>query len=186
MRLRPSELLALFIIGAAGGLIGDQGHVVSGTTRYLDHGVPFIWKSAIWFPLLVGAATAATAELRLWLAEPRPGDVWEGIGGAASVIAIYAVTALVRDAALGPASALVWALAVLVLWRFGDGRPALICAIAAATIGTVVEIAMVGAGVFEYADPINSLGGVPPWLPGLYFAFGVVAARLGQLFATAR
>lgn len=186
MRLRPTELLALFAIGAAGGLIGDQGHVVSGTTRYLDHGVPFIWKSAIWFPLLVGAATAGTAELRLRLAEPRPGDVWEGIGAAASVIAIYAVTAVVRDAALGPATALVWSLAALVLWRFGDGRPALICAIAVAIIGTVVEIVMVGAGVFEYADPIDSLGGVPPWLPGLYFAFGVVAARLGELFATAR
>jgi len=108
------------------------------------------------------------------------------IGAAASVIAIYAVTAVVRDAALGPATVLVWSLAALVLWRFGDGRPALICAIAVAIIGTVVEIVMVGAGIFEYAGPIDSLGGVPPWLPGLYFAFGVVAARLGELFATAR
>lgn len=186
MRLRTTELLALFAIGAIGGLIGDQGHVVSGTTRYIDHGVPFIWKSAIWFPLLVGGATAGTAELRLWLAKPRPGDIWEGIGAAASVIAIYAVTALVRDTALGPATALVWSLAALVLWRFGGDRSALICAIAAAVVGTVVEVAMVGAGVFEYADAIDSLGGVPPWLPGLYFAFGAVAARLGELFATAR
>lgn len=122
----------LFLLGAAGGLIGDQGHVASGTTRYLDHGVPFVWESALWFPLLVGAATLALGEIRLRLARPRPGGgVRAGVAAVACIIGLYAVTALVRDQPLGPATALVFALA--------------------------------------------------PWLPALYFAFGVVAARLGEL-----
>jgi hypothetical protein len=176
----------LFVVGAAGGLVGDAGHVLSGTTRYLDHGVPFVWESAIWFPVLVGAATVGAAELRLRLASARAGDAWEGTAAAASVIGIYALTAVLRDAPLEPATALVWALAIIVLWRFGEGLPSLACAVAAAIVGTVVEIVMVGGGVFEYANPIDGLGGVPPWLPGLYFAFGAVAARLGSLMAAAR
>ena len=44
-RLELPALVALFALGAAGGLIGDAGHVASGTTRYLSHALPFIWKS---------------------------------------------------------------------------------------------------------------------------------------------
>src|SRR5207244_13405635 len=35
MRLSAASLAGLFLLGAAGGLIGDQGHVASGTTAYL-------------------------------------------------------------------------------------------------------------------------------------------------------
>jgi hypothetical protein len=185
VRLRPVQLLALFCVGAAGGLIGDEGHVASGTTVYLQHGVPFVWKSAIWFPLLVGTATAATAELRLHLGAPRPGDAFEAVGAVAAVIGIYAVSALMRHQPLGPATALVWALALLVVARFAGGLPGLACGLATAIAGCVVEIVMIAAGVFEYASGIGSLAGVPPWLPALYLAFGVVAARLGEIVFTA-
>src|SRR5438093_1143574 len=79
LRLTPGALLGLFVLGAAGGLIGDAGHVSSGTTRYISHALPFIWKSQLWFPLLVGGATCAIAELRLALAPPRTeGDLGDG------------------------------------------------------------------------------------------------------------
>jgi hypothetical protein len=183
VRLSPGQLLALFAVGALGGLVGDQGHVASGTTVYLQHGVPFVWRSAIWFPMLVGTATAAAAELRLRLGRTRPGDALEAAGAIAAVIGIYAVTALVRHQPLGPATALVAALAVLVAARLADGPPGLLCGAAAALGGTAVEVVMVKAGVFRYADAIDPLAGVPPWLPALYFAFGVVAARLGEILA---
>jgi hypothetical protein len=182
-QLKPSALLALFALGAAGGLIGDEGHVESGTTRYLSHALPFIWKSQLWFPLLVGGATCAVAELRLALAPPRvEGGFRDGAAAIAAIVGLYALTALVRHDALGPATSLCYALAALTAWQFADGRAALICGAAAAIIGPAAEIVLAAAGVSEYAEGIDSLLGVPPWLPALYFAFGVVAARLGELF----
>jgi len=42
------------------------------------------------------------------------------------------------------------------------------------------------AGVFTYADSCDELFGVAPWLVPLYFAFGVVAALLGEIAAGTR
>jgi hypothetical protein len=184
-RLPYGALLALFLLGGAGGLIGDAGHVVSGTTRYLSSALPFIWKSQLWFPLLVGAATATLAQLRLWMAPPREeGGIAEGCAAVAAVIGLYAITALVRDSALEPATALVYALAALVVRRFADGPPAIACGVIAALVGPAAEMVLVAAGLCEYTSGVDGLMGVAPWLPGLYFAFGVVAARLGELFAS--
>jgi hypothetical protein len=47
------------------------------------------------------------------------------------------------------------------------------------------EIVLAGAGIFEYADDVSQLAGVAAWLPGLYLAYGVVAARLGMMLARA-
>jgi hypothetical protein len=183
-RLGAPALLGLFAIGAAASLVGDQGHVASGATRYLDHGVPFIWESALWFPLMVGAGTVALAAVRLRLAPARSDlGLREAAAGIAAVSAIYAVTALVRDEPLGPATALVFALASLVTARFADDRSALVCGLLAVVAGTTTEIVMSAAGVFEYAHDIDPLAGVPPWLPALYFSFGVVSARLGEVFS---
>ena len=187
LRLRPGELLLLFAIGAAGGLIGDAGHVQSGTTVYLDDATPFIWKSALWFPLLVGLATASVGELRLWLGSPRPGfDLRIGIGGIAAVLAIYAITALVHDAAELPATALVVMLAALVTCWLADGWAAIICGLAAAVLGPIAEILIVELELARYSPYADSLFGVPPWLPALYFAFGIVAARLAELLVARR
>ena len=173
----------MFLVGAAGGLIGDHAHVVTETTRYEPTDVPFIWDSALWFPLMVGAGTVALAEIRLHLTPPpRPGGgIADAVAGIAAVLGIYALTALVSAEPLGPATTLIAALAAITWAAIGDGRPAAICGLLAATGGAATEIVMSAAGIFEYAAGIDDVLGVPPWLFALYFAFGVVAARLGEL-----
>jgi hypothetical protein len=186
MRLRPTELLILFAIGAAGGLVGDAGHIDAGTTAYLDDS-PKVWNSAVWFPLLVGLATASLGELRLRLGPPRPGfDIDVGVAATAAVLAIYAITALVYDQPELPATVLVLMLAVIVVCWLGGGGPALVCALAAAVAGPLAEIAIVEFDLAEYAESANSLFGVALWLPALYLAFGAVCARLAELIAAAR
>jgi hypothetical protein len=188
MRLSRASLLGLFVLGAAGGLIGDQGHVASGTTAYLApaRSVPFIWQSPLWFPALVGLLTASLGELRLRLAgELRVARSSDGVAAVAAVLGLYAITALIRHQPLGPATVLVYALAA-VIWRaLGGNLPAVACGVVAAIVGVASEIALVQSGVFEYSHQIDRLAGVPPWLPALYFAFGVVVSRLAELCAHA-
>jgi hypothetical protein len=181
MRLKPTEMLFLFALGAAGGLIGDAGNVQSGATRYLDDSVPFVWESALWFPVMVGLATAATGELRLRLAPPRPGfDLREAIAAIAAVVGIYAVTSIAGDDGT-ESVALVAALAALTACVLADGRAAIICGLAAALVGPLVEIAVVELEWSEYSSSNDSLFGVAMWLPPLYFAFGVAVARITEV-----
>jgi hypothetical protein len=189
MRLRLSlgELAILFLVGAAGGLIGDAGHVQSGTTVYLDDTTPFIWRSALWFPILVGLATASLGELRLQLGPARPGfDARTGIAAIAAVLALYAVTALVHAQPEEPATTLVVTLAILIACWLGGGRPAIVCGLVAAVAGPAAEIVIVKLDLARYASTADSLFGVALWLPALYFAFGVVAARLAELLVARR
>ena len=184
MRLSAKSLLILCAIGAGCGLIGDHAAVDSGATRYLDAGgAPFVWDSPIFFPVMVGLATAAIGELRLHLAPPRPGDAWEGLAAVASVLAIYLLTSLLSDESTSATTAFIACLTVLVLVRFGDGRPAIVCGAIAAVLGPLVEIVEHQAGIFEYTENVDDLIGVGPWLVPLYFAFGVVCARLGEILA---
>ncbi len=187
MRLRPKELLILFLVGAAGGLIGDAGHVQAGTTTYLDDETPFVWESALWFPILVGLATASVGELRLRLGPPRRGfELRVGIGAIASVLALYALTAVVYDEPEGPATTLIVMLAVLIASWLGGGGPAIVCGLAAAVIGPAAEILIVELELAEYSPAADGLFGVALWLPALYFAFGFVAARLAELLVARR
>jgi hypothetical protein len=187
MRLRAGELLVLFVIGAAGGLIGDAGHVDAGTTRYLDDSLPLIWNSRLWFPVLVGLATASLGELRLRLAPPRPGfDARLGVAGIAAVLALYAVTALVYDEPEGPATTLVLTLALLFACWLADGWPTIACGLIAAIAGPLAEIIIVELELAAYAESSDSLFGVALWLPALYLAFGVVVARLAELLVARR
>lgn len=183
MRLSPTSLLILFGVGCACGLIGDSAAVDSGTTRYLDTGgVPSIWESPLFFPPMVGLATAAIGELRVRLGPPRPGDAREGLAAIACVLAIYLLTSLLSDQSTATATAFITCLAALVWLRFGD-RLAVYCGALPAVGGPLVEIAEHEAGIFEYAPNVDDLLGVGPWLVPLYFAFGVVSARLGELLA---
>jgi hypothetical protein len=186
LKLSLPSVACLFLVGAAGGLIGDHAHVVTETTRYEPSDVPFVWDSALWFPLMVGLGTVALAELRLHLAAQArsEGGGPEAIAGIAAVVGIYALTALVSAEPLGPATTLIAALAAITWATLGDGRPAATCGAIAALGGATVEIVMSAAGVFEYAPQIDDVLGVPPWLFALYFAFGVVSARLGELAYT--
>src|SRR5882757_4943 len=178
----------LFLLGAAGGLVGDHAHVVTGTTEYFApaHEVPFIWSSPLWFPVLVGGATVSLAELRLHLPRPRT-DVTprQGLAGVAAVIGTYVVTALIHAASGVPATALICTLAVITWCALGDG-PAVICGVLAAVVGPVAEIVLVDVGMFRYGETCDQLFGVGPWLVPLYFAFGIVAALLGELAARPR
>ena len=123
MRLSTRSLLALFAVGAACGLIGDHAHVESGATRYLDvGGVPMIWGSPLFFMISVGLATAVLAEIGLRLGGPRAGIGWDGLAAAASVLAIYLVTAVLADESTSTVTALIACLAALVLVRFGENR----------------------------------------------------------------
>ncbi len=185
VRLSPKELLFLFAIGAAGGLVGDAGNVDSGATRYLDDSVPFIWESPIWFPVMVGLGTVSVGIVRLLLGPTRPGfDLRIGVGAMAAVIGIYSVTSVAGDDGTA-AVALVSTLAVIVACVLAD-RPAIICGLAAAASGPIVEIVIVELDLSEYTAANDSLFGVGLWLPGLYFAFGVAVARITELLVARR
>jgi hypothetical protein len=182
MRLSGASLLLLFAIGAACGLIGDHAAVDSGSTRYLDvGGVPMVWDSPLFFPVMIGLATASLGELRLHLGPARPGDAWEGVAAVASALALYLLTSLLSDESTATATAFIACIAALVLVRFRGGLPAVVCGTIAALAGPLVEIAEQRAGIFEYAANVDDLLGVGPWLVPLYFGFGVVCARLGEL-----
>jgi hypothetical protein len=177
------ELAFLFTLGAAASLIGDHSHVATGTTEYLTDAVPFIWSSPIWFPLLVAVATVALADVRLRLRAPRaPVSVRQGLAGVAAVIGIYIITALEHTAPAVPVTVLIYSLAVITWCVLGDGAGA-VCGVLAAIGGPIVEAVIAEAGVFRYADGSDALFGVAPWLPALYFAFGVVVAVLAEIAA---
>jgi hypothetical protein len=186
VKLRTPQLAFLVTLGAAASLIGDHSHVATGTTEYLTDAVPFIWSSPSWFPLLVAVATVSLAELRLRLRAPRASvTARQGLAGVAAVIGIYIITALEHTAPAVPVTVLICALAVITWCVLGDG-PCAICGVLAAIGGLIVEAALAAAGVFRYADDSNALFGVAPWLPALYFAFGVVVAVLAEIAAKDR
>lgn len=188
MKLSPAVALVLFVLGGSAGLVGDHSHVVTGTTEYLppSHSVPFLWSSPIWFPLLVGGATVTLAELRLHLPSPRTGvTVRRAVGGIAAVLGIYVITALLHTGPTVPVTVLITALAVLTYCVLGD-PPALVCGATIAVVGPAVEAILAHAGQFRYGPDSDGLFGVAPWLVPLYFAFGVVAALLGELAVAAR
>jgi hypothetical protein len=186
MTLRTPAVVLLFILGAAAALVGDHGHIVTGTTEYLmpAHRVPFAWSSPIWFPVLVGGATVALAELRLHLPAVRTTvTLRQGLAGVAAVEGIYALTALTHGFAAGPATVAIVALTVITWCVLGD-RFAVVCGIVAAVVGPALEALLVAVGLFRYAPGAHQVFGTPPWLPALYFAFGVVTALLGEIAAS--
>lgn len=179
------DAVVLFLVGAVAGLIGDHGHVVTGTLYPADS-APMIWSSPIWFPVLVGGGTIALAEVRLRLPAPRASVTpRHGLAGVAAVLGIYLTTALVHTAPPVPAAALIYTLAVITWCALGDGGGA-VCAALAAVVGTTFEAVLVNTGVFEYADDSDGLLGVPFWLPAIYLAFGVAGALLGEVAARDR
>ena len=185
MKLQLPAVFLLFALGAAAGLVGDHCHVVTGTLEYLPAGrsVPFLWSSPFWFPALVGIATVSLAELRLHLPGPRSDvTVRQGIAGAAAVVGAYVLTGVMHTAPTVPATVKISEVAEKKKKKLGD-RPAVLCGVLAAVVGPLVEIVLVQLGVFRYAPRCDWLFGVGPWLVPLYFAFGVVAALLGEVGA---
>lgn len=171
--------LGAFALGAAVGLVGDACHVASGLTRYTWPGVPALWKSAFWFPLVVGAAVASVARLGERLGLPRRArgrlDLVRGIG---AVLALYALTAVLRGQHAIVAVTLCTALAVVIWASWDASAGAFAVACGCALIGPLVEIGVVALGGASYAEDARGLGGVAPTLPALYFAAGAVASGL--------
>jgi hypothetical protein len=183
---RFREMLFLFAIGAAGGLIGDAGNVQSGVTHYFED-TPF-WNSALWFPFLVGFGTMAVGFLRLELGPVRNEfDARIGIGAFASVIAIYAVGSsyfATENDSIAKVT-LCASLAVLLACFLAD-RPGLLCGLGAALAGPAVEVFIVHQDWSSYGLNDDGLFGVALWLPPLYFAFGVAVARITELMVARR
>jgi len=188
-RIGAGGLAALFAIGAIGGLVGDMCHVQSGTTVYLEDPLPYVWDSQLWFPIMVGGGTAALGWIGGLLgARASAAEREEPLRAAAtmiaSVLALYALTAIVRGEPGSVGIVLCWAVAALICARFARDRADWICAALAMLFGVGTEIVLSAAGVFEYADDIEQILGVAAWLPALYLAYGVVASRLGALLTT--
>jgi len=91
----------------------------------------------------------------------------------------------VHTAPAVPATVLNYALAAITWCVLGD-RYAALCGVLAAIGGPAVEAVLAKAGLFRYAEDSDALFGVAPWLPALYFAFGVVVALLGEIAAKDR
>jgi hypothetical protein len=181
VKLRLTVAVFLFVLGAAASLVGDHSHIVTGTTEYLSDAVPFVWSSPIWFPILVGLATVSIAELRLHLPAARPSvSLRQGLAGVAAVLGIYVTTALVHSGPAVPVNTLIYALAVITWCALGD-RYGAVCGVIAAVVGPAVEAVIAAAGLARYAADSDALFGVAPWLPALYFAFGVVVSLLAEI-----
>lgn len=178
----------LFVVGAAGGLIGDMCHVESGTTVYLEDPLPFVWKSQLWFPLMVGGGTAALGWIRVRLAGPGGGrgGPRDAVAMIASVLGLYALTAIVRGEPQASGAVAAYAVGALICARYARDRVDVLCGVLAAIFGVGTEIVLSATGVFEYAGDVEQVAGVAIWLPALYLAYGVVAARLGSLLADGR
>ena len=171
---------AVAVLGFAVGLAGDACHVASGTTRYEWTGVPEIWRSRAWFPVLLTGAVllAAWSGERAGLPATRTRTRADAITGAALVLALYALTAVLKGQPATVSVVLTGALAVAV-WSWWDPSPgAFAIAAAAAVAGPLAEIVLVSLDAASYAPDSDGLGGVAPWLPCLYFAAGAVASGL--------
>jgi hypothetical protein len=169
----------LFVLGAVAALVGDHSHIVTGTTEYLSDAVPLVWSSPIWFPILVGAATVSVAELRLHLPAPRTSvTARHGLAGVAAVIGPGSRADAHAPAV--PVNVLVYSLAAITWCALGDCYGA-VCGAIAAVVGPAVEAVLAAAGLVRYAEDSDAPFGVAPWLPALYFAFGVVTALLAEI-----
>src|SRR4051794_35870936 len=146
--------LTILALGAAVGLAGDACHVASGTTHYEWDGVPTIWKSAIWFPVLVAGAVLGAA----WLAERSPLEPvnrrtrTDVIAGAGAVLALYAITAALKGQPATVSVVLTGALAATIYGWWDPSKDALLTAIGAAIAGPLTEIVIVAIGAASYAD----------------------------------
>lgn len=181
MKLRLPTAIFLFALGAAASLVGDHSHIVTGTTEYLSTASPFVWSSPLWFPILVGLATVSIAELRLHLPAARTSvTARQGLAGVAAVLGIYVTTALVHSGSAVPVNTLIYALAVITWCALGD-RYGAVCGAVAAVVGPAAEAVIAAAGLARYAQDSDALFGVAPWLPALYFAFGVVVSLLAEI-----
>lgn len=180
---RPSDAATaaiVFAIGFVTSLLGDAGHVASGTTEYLWDDVPAIWRSAVWFPFAVAGAILLIAYIgrRVGLPETNQrtrGDVALGV---AAVLGLYALTSVLHDQPTTVAVIACSSIAALIVLWWDPSPGAFALAIAAAIIGPVAEMLVMEIGAARYLPGSDGLVNVSPMLPPLYFAAGGVASGM--------
>jgi hypothetical protein len=170
----------IFVLGFVVALAGDACHVTSGTTEYEWDALPDIWQSRAWFPFLVAGSVTAGAWVAYQLGLPagRVRPRTDVVLGAAVVLALYALTAALREDPTTVAVVLTGSVA-LAVWAWWDPSPgALVVALTAAILGPFAEIALVELDAAHYASDADELAGVALWLPCLYFGVGAVVSGL--------
>jgi hypothetical protein len=128
---------------------------------------------------VVGLAVLGAAETGRRLDLPsRARTRVDVVIGASVVLALYALTATLRDQPATVSVVLCGAIAVAV-WAWWDPTPrAFAVAAGAAVLGPIAEMLVAASGAAHYASDSDALGGVAPWLPCLYFAAGAVASGI--------
>jgi hypothetical protein len=175
--VRALRLYALlFVVGGVGIAVLDHLHVEAGTTSYAD---PTAFGQPWWVIPQMGLATIlATVAGRAFVRREvaRPGELRIRIALFATA---YATTALLWKHSLVLLGLLLaaWMVTIVVT---AEGRPTILYCLLFAAIGTGYEMALVAAGVFEYAEP-EALG-VQVWLPGLYLIAGLLGVTLARTF----
>lgn len=181
------KLLFVFLLGAGIGLAGDACHVISGTTTYAMSAWPLVWRSPAWFPLLVGSSVAVVAHLGHRLGLPSRPRTRVHVGVALpALLALYALTAMLRAQAPTVSVVLVGSLALVVWCAWDPSRSCFGVAAVCAVVGPAAEISFVAADLYHYAADSSGLWGVAPWLPCMFFAQGAVASGLLQALTRPR
>jgi hypothetical protein len=168
---------AQFAVGACTGAALDAVHVRSGVLSYQR---PY-WRTgqAIWVPLLFGGTAIVLGQLA-WMFPPvesRRPLLSRWVRDSAQLAIAYALTSVAADhprvgswLGLHPkvgsrrrsiALALLYA-----LFRVRQNGGAWLYTIMVAAVGSVVEAAIAGIGLFRHHHP--EVAGVPLWLPLLY------------------
>lgn len=76
--------------------------------------------------------------------------------------------------------------AAVVIWAWWDCSPwPAAIGLLAAVLGPAAELVIVELGGCVYADDVDGLFGVAPWLMPLYFAAGAVTSGLWQAIGSA-
>lgn len=172
----------IFAIGFATSLLGDAGHVASGTTEYLWDEVPEIWRSAVWFPFAVSGAILLIAFIghRAGLPGVRSRNRVDVAFAVAAVLGLYALTSVLHGQPTTVAVIACSSVAALIVLWWDPSPGAFALAIAAAIVGPAAEMLVMEIGAARYLPGSDGLVNVSPMLPPLYFAAGGVASGMWQ------
>jgi hypothetical protein len=180
-------ILALFLLGAVGGTLGDFFHVMTHTDGYPQ----FSWMlpgtgQPFWVPLLFGSATLAIGLSHPWI------NQWLGpkkikrrsfaqiILGNLLFLLLYAASGFLPFATGGLQDILLMTGAISI-WLYFDPtwQGAFLC-VGTAILGTLVEITLTHFQGFFYYPEVANFYGVPSWLPWLYVAASVTVGNSGR------
>ena len=185
----PLRVLLLLLLGATLGTALDHLHVWGGVLAYAT---PSWFAQAIWVPPLFAGAALGLAEgyghtATLLQTRPHPHSLARLLLTFGLFACGYALTAIApaQTALHDTVLLLVLVGSWLLYTQMIDGwsRAFVIHAIAAAVMGTGVELLLTHVGAFHYLHP--TLFTVAIWLPGLYLWGASVGRALHAAMAPA-